>query len=92
MKDTPEKTGECSGLSRREFIALATGSAVGSMLGSPFIASAARAAESTAKAGSATRRPLNLLFIFTDQERYFPSLPGGIIVSGTSSRSYSRGV
>lgn len=82
MQATPENTSEASGLSRRDFIAMAAGTVIGAVTGSTLTASAARAAESAAPAAGTSRRPMNLLFIFTDQERYFPSLPGGLELPG----------
>lgn len=79
MNDIPKKTEDRAGLSRREFMALASGAAIGAMTGSPFMASAA---QSAAPAIGAGQRPMNQLFIFTDQERYFPSLPGGLDLPG----------
>jgi arylsulfatase len=69
------------GVTRREFLAgVATGVAAATLLG-PHIVSPAQAQQTTARATSSTSR-YNILFVFTDQERYFRSWPSGLSLPG----------
>jgi hypothetical protein len=80
------KDNEGRGVSRREFLELSGLTTValgtGALAGTPTIATAAQSAAKAA--GSAGGGPYNILFILTDQERYFdPSeLPPGYALPG----------
>ena len=65
---------------RREFLTLASGSITASVAGIQSIAGgqAQTPGAATARSGSATHSGLNVVFIFTDQERYQRKLPPGL--------------
>lgn len=67
------------GLSRRDFLTLAAGAATSPLLGST-VAEPARAQGSRQKtrAARSVRPGHNIVFIFTDQERYFSGWPPGL--------------
>ena len=67
-------------LSRREFLAQASGTVAASLAGSLFDGAAiaqTRPATPARSAGRARSRP-NIVFVFTDQERYFTKWPSGL--------------
>lgn len=72
-------------VTRREFIVGAAAAAAGLSIARPGIASASTAAPASKAAPAVARRgdrPLNIVFVFTDQERYFPRLPKGLELPG----------
>lgn len=86
-KSKPINKNPSSGLSRRDFLnrsaLMAAGVSAASMLGSPSVISAATAKSVGNSRGSVqTAGSFNLLFIFTDQERYFRSWPAGFSLPG----------
>ncbi len=68
-----------SDLSRRDFMALSSGVAASTLLGLPQKTFAAT--KPVKKSLPRTAKP-NILFVFTDQERYFSSLPNGFDLPG----------
>ncbi|HUN67886.1 MAG TPA: sulfatase-like hydrolase/transferase [Burkholderiales bacterium] len=65
---------------RREFLARASGTVAASLAGSLFAGSAiaqAKPAAAPRSAGGAPSRP-NIIFVFSDQERYFAKWPSGL--------------
>ncbi|NPU94931.1 MAG: sulfatase-like hydrolase/transferase [Gammaproteobacteria bacterium] len=68
------------GLSRRDFLAQTTGMVATAMVGTP-LAGAAFAETPSARplrsSGHSSSRP-NIIFVFSDQERYFNKLPSGL--------------
>lgn len=82
------ENGSKPGLSRRDFIKLSSGLAATAAIGLPINSLAKGAGEEgskpvkrKAKGEKRTTRP-NILFVFTDQERYFPSFPRGMNMPG----------
>ncbi|HEY5970736.1 MAG TPA: hypothetical protein VIT22_01985, partial [Pseudoxanthomonas sp.] len=71
---------------RRQFLGIAAAAASAPIFNSaasgPFNASTARAQPAPSVVRTADRRRPNILFVFTDQERYFPSLPPGLSLPG----------
>src|SRR5262249_25588458 len=66
-------------VSRRSFMTqVAAGVAAAPLVGGA-LAGCAQATSPSARAGASgpSQRPPNILFLFTDQERYFPQLPAG---------------
>lgn len=78
-------------LSRREFHLLSAGALAGPLLGC-----ATRGSESSPKTrapvatAGGSKGPLNILFVFTDQERYFSKWPAGLSLPG-HERLWARG-
>src|SRR5712691_3760607 len=75
--------------SRRDFLALTAGAAAAPLAGSSLLESAfgqtAQAQTQPApnvRAGGAGRSKPNILFVFTDQERYRPKWPSGLSLPG----------
>ncbi|MGO9038921.1 MAG: sulfatase-like hydrolase/transferase [Steroidobacteraceae bacterium] len=67
-------------LSKRKFLVQASGAIAGSLAGSLFAHAAStetQPAAPTRPAGPTQSRP-NIIFVFSDQERYFPKLPTGL--------------
>ncbi|HSV19645.1 MAG TPA: sulfatase-like hydrolase/transferase [Casimicrobiaceae bacterium] len=84
MDDTNDRT---STVTRREFLAqVSAGVAATTLLGSELLAPReARAASAGAGAGTARGKsgaPYNIVFVFTDQERYFDRWPKGLSLPG----------
>ena len=71
-------------LSRRGLLAAVPGGLAAASLIAPSLTGAAQAAFQPAPKGAARAgdKPLNILFIFTDQERYFQKLPDGLSLPG----------
>jgi arylsulfatase len=77
-----KKSQESAGQSRREFLTTAAGAASLSLFEPGFV-TPARAQISPAAPGTAsTRSGLNILFVFTDQERYQTKWPAGLSLPG----------
>jgi hypothetical protein len=76
MSETLRKGRRSERLSRRDFLALAAGVATAPLLGST-IAEPSRA-QGKSRAAHSARPGHNILFIFTDQERYFFNWPPGL--------------
>jgi arylsulfatase len=77
---------------RREFLGLlAAGAATAAVAGAAGVATAAPAPAPAAPAIVSGRRPPNIVLVFSDQERYFRSLPKGYTLPG-HERLQSRGV
>jgi arylsulfatase len=70
-------------LSRRDFVAFSSGVAASSLLGIPQKSFGANNTQKVQKPSGTPRsdKP-NILFVFTDQERYFSSLPKGFDLPG----------
>lgn len=79
-------------ISRRNFLKISGGMVAASLVDASFVQPTEASASTTAKPSSKplTGRP-NVLFVFTDQERYFPSLPAGLELAG-HERLRQRGV
>jgi hypothetical protein len=75
-RETLRKGRRSERLSRRDFLALAAGVATAPLLGST-IAEPSRA-QGKSRAAHSARPGHNILFIFTDQERYFFNWPPGL--------------
>ena len=90
-----EKDKESASLSRREFLehtglttlALSMGSLAG-------VSSLAAAETDTKEAAGSKAKPYNILFILTDQERYFDpaSLPNAVLITGKGATAARRHV
>ncbi len=72
--------------SRREFLALAAGAVAaplpGNLIESAFAQTAQTPPAPNVQAGGAARSKPNILFVFTDQERYSPKWPSGLSLPG----------
>jgi arylsulfatase A-like enzyme len=68
-------------LSRRDFIAFSSGVAASTLIGTPSKSFANSKKSQKPSRKSRTTKP-NILFVFTDQERYFSSLPNGFDLPG----------
>jgi arylsulfatase len=69
------------GLSRRDFIAMGSGLVASQVFGASLSAKPAFASKKAKAAKLRSTRP-NVLFVFTDQERFFPRLPVGLKLPG----------
>lgn len=81
---TPNKDPQLDGISRREFLTLAAGIAAAPLL-SPTLASAADTPQEArpnqnVKSGKGSKH--NILFVFTDQQRYIRKWPEGMSLPG----------
>lgn len=78
-----DKTGP-DGVSRRNLLGMISTGAVGATLASTAMAGGAQAAPGGGprRHRGPTQGPLNILFVFTDQERYFHQLPRGLSLPG----------
>ena len=72
---------DLGGVTRRQFLAQLGGGAVAGALGGFAVPAAAAAPAKSARA-SGSRGPLNILFVFTDQERYFRRQPAKLSLPG----------
>lgn len=74
---------DSEGISRRDFISIGAGAVAANVLGAfgSAEASAATLPRRKAKASGLTPKK-NILFVFTDQERYFPQRPTGLSLPG----------
>src|SRR6266567_321067 len=73
--------------SRRDFLTLTAGAAAAplagsSLLGSAFAQTAQAQPAPNVRAGGTGRSKPNILFVFTDQERYRPKWPSGLSLPG----------
>lgn len=68
-------------LSRRDFMAFSSGVAASTLLGIPHKSFGANKPTKKVPSGKRTSTP-NILFVFTDQERYFSSYPQGFDLPG----------
>lgn len=82
MGNSSDVGGNAADVSRRQFLALAAGIAAGPLLG----ASVAQAADPTPAPKSSGKGPgkprHNILFVFTDQQRYISRWPAGMSLPG----------
>ena len=90
-KSTQEQQAETA-ISRRSFLKISSGMVAASLVDASFVHSPGARAATTPKPTSAPAagRP-NVLFVFTDQERYFQSYPPGLKLVG-HERLRERGV
>lgn len=81
-----------SAITRRNFLRISGAMVAASLVEASFVAPPAARASTTPKrvAAPSSGRP-NVLFVFTDQERYFQSLPAGLRLEG-HDRLRERGV
>jgi len=91
MTDKQAEPGQETTLSRRDFLALAGGAAAAPMINLLPGGIAEAAAAPKARAGLPAGKKPNILFIFTDQERYLERWPRGFQLPG-HERLMRRGV
>ncbi len=83
MSDMAKDRGNSLSISRRRFLALAGGAMVAPLAGSGLLASrSSQAAPRGSRPTSPSARRPNVLFIFTDQERYIRDWPQGMRLAG----------
>jgi len=83
MGNSAGDSGQGLDLSRRQFLTLAGSAAAVPLLGSSLIGAVeAQAQEASAPVRGPARGRHNILFVFTDQERYFQRWPDGLTLPG----------
>lgn len=79
--DSPRNVRRTARLSRRDFLTLAAGAATAPLLGSTRAGPApAQTRQNRTRGRASVRSGHNILFIFTDQERYFSKWPSGLVL------------
>ncbi len=81
MSDLPSYPEHATDASRRRFLTLAGGAATAQLLGGTVLGSSSAQAAKPLRKGPSGKQP-NILFVFTDQERYLQNLPRGLSLPG----------
>ena len=91
MQPSPDEPSQSPLLSRRGFLELAGGAAVAPLAGGAAAAPPAEPGRRKARPASSPRKQPNVLFVFSDQERYPRHWPKGLALPG-HERLRARGV